>query len=222
MKRCNQIYLITLISCSELLTDHWWTFACFWGYLDNIVLSAALCWLLADVLAHLLIASFEWLSHRTMTWVHRKEKQESLFYFLSLHLLWFFKDLANCKFKSIFRKDCRCWHRIPLEPIQSYHILISSFFLLLSFPPCCFNQWEAGVADLCPSASFSPLQSAGVENPCHLTPPALVLIREKCSGSSGSWIPGPSLPLTTVRPNSTLIALTPRHFPVQSLCTLGC
>lgn len=101
-------------------------------------------------------------------------------------------------------------------------------FFFSSSPLCCFNQWEAGVADLYsiasaytttttnpPTLAFS--QSVWKIHVIWLPPPPLVLIREECSGSSGSRVL--SFPLTTVRPDSTLIALTPRHIPVQSLVT---
>lgn len=64
-----------------------------------------------------------------------------------------------------------------MELIQSDHILI---------PSCCFNQWGAGVADLSSTASVPPF-SLLVWKICVIwLPPPLVLIREECSGSSGS------------------------------------
>ena len=86
----------------------------------------------------------------------------------------------------------------------------------------CFNQWEAGAADLRTSTSVPPFSRSVWK--IHVIwpprPPPLVLIRDECSWSSVSR--GLSPPLTTVRPNSTLITLTPRHIPVQSLRNLCC
>ncbi|KAI9533149.1 hypothetical protein NQZ68_025543 [Dissostichus eleginoides] len=48
-------------------------------------------------------------------------------------------------------------------------------------------------------------------------PPAAAKPGSGERGALGALMPGPSLPLTTVRPDSTLIALTPRHIPVQIL-----
>ncbi len=105
---------------------------------------------------------------------------------------------------------------MPLESIQSFQILIPSFF---SSPFVALIN-ERLESLICAPVPQSPLQSAVVENSCHLIPPPLVLIREQCSRSSGSSFS--HCPLTTVRPDSTLIALTPHHLPVPSLHNLCC
>lgn len=124
------------------------------GNVKNVMLSAALCWLLTDV-----VIKPQNNDLRT-SYNPPPEKHKSPTVFLSL---WFFKDLSNLRSKSILRKDCWSWHRMPLKLIQNYHIWISSFLFWLSL----INE-EVGVADLYPNPPFSWFS---VENPCHLTPP---------------------------------------------------
>lgn len=119
-----------------------------------------------------------------------------------------------------------------LELVQSVHILIPSFFYICFFflhPPCVAlinEKLESLICTPLPQPTPPPpptpphllsVSRCGKSMSSDSPPPPLVLIREECSGSSGSRVL--SFPLTTVRPDSTLIALTPRHIPVQSLVT---
>lgn len=103
--------------------------------------------------------------------------------------------------------------------LSYFDSIIIIFFVVVISCVALINE-EAGAADLRTSTSV-PLSVGRCGKSMSsdpLVPPPLVLIRDERSGSSGSR--GLSPPLTTVRPNSTLITLTPRHIPVQSLRSL--